>query len=507
MYINETVSTIKPLIFTKKLNDSIKTIPLNKVKNTLGLVRYFPPANQEWYNSIYAYNSAYIKNIVVADKNLNKLIKSYFNICFSKKLLQNKRILTRYKRLTVNKVFVNKAELKHTNSKVIITLYIYNEERRILLNRLKRIESILFSSFKPSLNELSRNKALSLFNKISIIRQGKENFSFKIWLEECRNHIIEVINLEEKVLKTIDKSKLKNQKELEIEILKEDVKKISAIITICENDPNIYVKYSNIYNKFLSETFLDREIIIIAYFKLLLSLNKSKFEDKFLFKLKTLINKIYNKEIEFNIINLKAVYLNSDIFTQAISLKLTNRNNRLLTILKYFLYMVKLPKANLLKERFSHINIKNLWDNRVKNLTLSSILDLKNDSLNRLLIDLFSNSNFLKKSDGREFCTNNNTTKPNLDINLLNYVLNSLKHKSMGGVRLEARGRLTRRFTASRSVFKVKWKGSLRNIDSSYKGLPSVMIRGHVKPNVQYSIINSKTRNGAFGIRGWISGK
>jgi len=31
-----------------------------------------------------------------------------------------------------------------------------------------------------------------------------------------------------------------------------------------------------------------------------------------------------------------------------------------------------------------------------------------------------------------------------------------LKHKSIGGVRLEAKGRLTKRFTASRSVFKLK---------------------------------------------------
>jgi hypothetical protein len=29
-------------------------------------------------------------------------------------------------------------------------------------------------------------------------------------------------------------------------------------------------------------------------------------------------------------------------------------------------------------------------------------------------------------------------------------------HKDMAGIRLEAKGRLTRRFTASRSVFKIK---------------------------------------------------
>ena len=62
----------------------------------------------------------------------------------------------------------------------------------------------------------------------------------------------------------------------------------------------------------------------------------------------------------------------------------------------------------------------------------------------------------------------------------------------MAGVRVEAKGRLTRRFTASRSVFKVKWKGDLKNVDSSFKGLSAVMLRGNVKSNVQYTILNSK---------------
>jgi hypothetical protein len=36
-----------------------------------------------------------------------------------------------------------------------------------------------------------------------------------------------------------------------------------------------------------------------------------------------------------------------------------------------------------------------------------------------------------------------------------NFVLFNLKHREMAGVRVEAKGRLTRRFTASRSVFKM----------------------------------------------------
>ena len=82
-----------------------------------------------------------------------------------------------------------------------------------------------------------------------------------------------------------------------------------------------------------------------------------------------------------------------------------------------------------------------------------------------------------------------------------------LKHKAIAGVRLEAKGRLTKRFTASRSLFKLKWKGSLKNEDSSHKGLSAVMLRGYAKSNVQYSLISSITRVGAYGVKSWVSSK
>ena len=47
----------------------------------------------------------------------------------------------------------------------------------------------------------------------------------------------------------------------------------------------------------------------------------------------------------------------------------------------------------------------------------------------------------------------------------------------MGGIRLEVKGRLTKRYRADRALFKVRWKGGLKNIDSSYKGLSSVNIK------------------------------
>ena len=49
--------------------------------------------------------------------------------------------------------------------------------------------------------------------------------------------------------------------------------------------------------------------------------------------LNSIIQKIYKKKVEFNIVNLKYLHLNSNIFSESITLKLRKRKNRLL---KYF---------------------------------------------------------------------------------------------------------------------------------------------------------------------------
>ena len=86
-----------------------------------------------------------------------------------------------------------------------------------------------------------------------------------------------------------------------------------------------------------------------------------------------------------------------------------------------------------------------------------------------------------------------------------NNILNTVKQQVVSGVRFEASGRLTRRLTAMRSVFKYRYTGSLKNVRSSYNNKSSAMLRGFVKSNLQYTVIDSKTRNGSFGLKGWIS--
>jgi len=57
-------------------------------------------------------------------------------------------------------------------------------------------------------------------------------------------------------------------------------------------------------------------------------------------------------------------------------------------------------------------------------------------------------------------------------------------------------------------VFKLKYKGNLKNIDYTLKTeklkqtIPTIMLRNSVKPNLQYTFAKSKKRIGAFGIKG-----
>jgi hypothetical protein len=81
--------------------------------------------------------------------------------------------------LAINKIFISKAELKHTTRKVVITLYVYNEERRILASRIKRLEALLFpsSNLLSSIRRENKNKLLSLEEKLHIIKNQEENIS------------------------------------------------------------------------------------------------------------------------------------------------------------------------------------------------------------------------------------------------------------------------------------------------------------------------------------------
>jgi len=148
--------------------------------------------------------------------------------------------------------------------------------------------------------------------------------------------------------------------------------------------------------------------------------------------------------VKIDLVELKSIHLNSDIFSSAVALKLRDRKKKAVRILrKAILQMVRIPYLHTL----------------------------------------------ITFDDNIEEIDKNN-------------IINTVKQQIVIGVRFEVTGRITRRLTAMRSVFKYRYEGSLKNIRSSFNNKSSTMLRGYVKSNSQYSLINSKTRNGTFGLKG-----
>lgn len=408
-------------IFSKYIKNN-RIIPFRVKPSDVGNTRYFPPVSKEWKNSIYVFNRNNLKNFPIYDININYLIKNFFNLQFNSKFLFKKYRTYRLRSRSFNKIYASKAEIKHTNNKAILTVYVYNREKISLLKKIRVLKK-------------------SFYNKVKLlISKNKRILGFYIPESELGD-------------------------------------------------------YNGLYNKSIKAQ-LYRNLKLLRKYKLRLSLNKYKFEEKLLYKLKNFIVKFYNKKVEFNIVNLKSVVFHSDFFTKILTSKILNRKANILGKMDAILNRVVLPKINTIVEKnYKKQKDLNLLENKYKYLNISFLL--KNKNLSEFLNELYYNIiiaddfNSLDKDYSRVY----------------EIIFNSINYKNMGGVRLEAKGRLTKRYRADRAVFKVRWKGGLKNIDSSYKGLSSVNLRGYVKPNVDYSIFTSKRRIGAFAVKGWISGR
>jgi Mitochondrial ribosomal protein (VAR1) len=369
--------------------------------------KHYPSAVREWNNSIYVFNKNAINLIPQATELVNKLIKSYFNL-YNLKLerkIRSNRLLRRLRKLSSNKIYVSNGEFKHTNNKVVITLYLFNRQK---FNIDKKIQK---GFYKAWLNQ-------DVLNSRWLLIQAKAIQSIKKW------------NNKKLVLIDIMESYTKNKQILNYKGLS---------------------KYIIFFYKKLIKKSLDK-YLLHKYYQQLIFINKSKFNYNYLQFLKKYIEKIYNKNVEFNLVNLRRFYLNSDILSESIIIKIRKNRRKLL---KYL---------NTLKRKVKVRNKKNIFYQSI---------------LNKL----------------------NNVDKKYLE----EVVLRNIKYKHVTGFRLETRGRLTRRYTASRSVSKLRYKGNLLNIDSSYRGLSSILLKGNQKSNLQHTKLKSKTRIGSFGIKGWIS--
>ena len=88
-----------------------------------------------------------------------------------------------------------------------------------------------------------------------------------------------------------------------------------------------FVKLKNLYLKKVWSVIISRYwktyLRLLRKYDLMYSLNQYKFNKQTLLPvLSNILNKIIGKKIEYNIINLKSIAYNTDLFTNALSLKL-----------------------------------------------------------------------------------------------------------------------------------------------------------------------------------------
>lgn len=442
-------------IIPKIFQTNTKTIKVNKhgqkVNNDyVQKFKHFPPLIKEWKNGIYAYNKNTVKYVPSLEKNMFNLLKSHFSL---NSLVLNKRTISkqlhmRSKRLTTNKLIASVPDLKHTSDSVNIVVYVYNRHKLFWANKLKEINSLDLLYEKKEFED-----------SMSVIKGNNLKLKLKI------NGRIGAI-----------------------------LKKVSnEHFTAGTEGTSIHLGKTYIDN-FISKC-MRKEIAAFRY-KQSISFEESKYEKQHLLPLIDLFERIYTKKVVINIVNLKYFFNSSSVFSEALITKLKNKNTPI-DVLSESLDIFTIPPINRINVYNDMYNRKSLTQytfyRKVKNIkscntvTSSNYKDMLEESL-------FNLSHF-NMSTSKEI-----SSTPNLYE-----IVESLKNKFTCGIRIEVAGRLTKRNKAARSIHKLRYKGNIKNIDSSIKNLSTVLLRGHAKSGLLYSQYKSKLRIGAFGLKSWIN--
>ena len=159
-------------IFTKKIGESCKLIPFHLVKGTVGKIKYLPPVAKEWKDTIYTYYAKNSINYPVTLSKINLLIEGYFNLLFTHKFLDSTYLSLKNKQKSLNKILISNAEIKHTPFKVIITIYIHNRERLVLMQKLSHnievFKYLLTFRLQLSKEKINLNNLFSLNSNNSL---------------------------------------------------------------------------------------------------------------------------------------------------------------------------------------------------------------------------------------------------------------------------------------------------------------------------------------------------
>jgi hypothetical protein len=227
-------------------------------------------------------------------------------------------------------------------------------------------------------------------------------------------------------------------------------------------------KDSLLKNKLL---ILNNKINLYKIYTSILYLNNFKFNLLNLYKIKNILYKLLGKKIEIKITNIKYFYNNNNIMLNTLTRKINKNSYKI----KQKTQVLRILRKSL---RFAKIGTL-IWYLKIKKFITN------NDSI---LISKY-----------KEISEQLNNS------NILSIVFNKSSNIHMLGLRLEAKGRITKRLTASRTMKKVNYKGNISNIYSKINNNSSINFKGYQRSNINYLNNNNQNLLGTYGIKYWTS--
>jgi hypothetical protein len=518
----------KELVYKKKNQENITSYIQNfySAKKTYSTLKTFIGKPEIKYTSNNIFIDLYIYNR--KNKELLRKLKKNFQIIrpkIKKSLsfnLRQKQIKNdnnynlKRNNIRIKKNFFNKLSAKSSISFFIYLwrhLKVKSNKKNIFLYNIFLMNKLNFVSSPSSTSYLYKDLKSSKAN-INCKLQTRVNLPSKILSlfmiknQEIKNNefIIKTnLSLWTKVIELLSNMNLLENKK-KLSIIKKIYNKYSNLIKNSKRVLNRQLaKENNIVYGFkpFTNMFYFKHNLMLYYFEFFKRNNNN------LLPLKNIFMKIFLKKITFTIINLKYWKLDSQIIADIITTKLMDRTKKVLNVLKRSLYrhpkFYNLPSGKVRKE-----NEKNSYFWKQRNL----------------FFGLISNNLSSFVSGDKEISKANKTKNLNLVINKSEYInsrisnshifkftnkyknhllLNNLQNKWKLGTRYLAKGRITKRKTAERSLSKTRYIGPLENLLSSKGGISTSLSRGIIKSNLQYTINNGNNANGSFGLKVYIS--
>lgn len=137
-FISTKVNTNSKILSIYSNKKNIFKFPsIDQLENNKEKHKHFPPSTIEWSNSVFSYNKYELQSIKNLTIIISKLLKVYFSAI---PMLVRQKMYNLKRRLITNKIYISKPKLKHTSSKILITLNFF-AENGLFVNKKKKAKN------------------------------------------------------------------------------------------------------------------------------------------------------------------------------------------------------------------------------------------------------------------------------------------------------------------------------------------------------------------------------